>query len=114
MAKPEPERHRSALDVSIWGISDTELLAVIDDLADENGWTSNYDIRLQLGEEIEETGHRSSVPGRIARMRRYGWLEQNADNRAQHRLNAMGHAILDNPELSKSFTTALGKLNPAQ
>ena len=113
MAEP-PERRRPAIDVSLWGLSDMELLAVIDDLADENGWTSNHDIRLQLGEDIEETGHRSSVPGRVAWMRRYGWLEQNHADSRQHRLNAMGHALLDNPELSKTFANALDKLNPAQ
>ena len=99
------------LDLTIWGISDTELLAIVDDLADENGWTSNLDVRLQLGEDPEAVKH-SGVGSRLAWMRRYGWLERNDDGR--HRLTAMGHAILDKPELSRAVEAALGKLNPAQ
>jgi hypothetical protein len=116
----QPDRHSqepkpsTAIDVSIWGISDVELLGVIDDLADENGWTSNYDVRMQLGENIEDTGQRSSVPQRVAWMRRYGWLEQDRGTTYNHRLTAMGHALLDNPRLAKAVQNALEGLNPAQ
>jgi hypothetical protein len=102
---------QSALDLTVWGISDTELLAIVDDLADENGWTTNLDVRSQLGEDIETVKH-SGVGSRMAWMRRYGWLERN--DSGHHRLTAMGHAILDNPNLSKAVEQALGKLNPAQ
>jgi hypothetical protein len=109
----KPKREPSPIDVSIWGIADTELLAIVDDLADENGWTSNINVRLQLGENPEED-YRSGVGSRLAWMRRYGWLEQNAAQRDEHRLTAMGHAILDGGELTKSFVTAFEKLSPAQ
>jgi DNA-binding IclR family transcriptional regulator len=46
-------------------------------------------------------------------MRRYGWLERSPDD-GRWRLTAMGHAILDNPNLSRTLENALGKLNPAQ
>jgi hypothetical protein len=108
-ANKEPQ----GLDLSVWGIADTELLAIVDDLADENGWTSNVDVRLQLGENLE-SGQRSGVGPRIGWMRRYGWLEQNYADRKQHRLTAVGHLILDNPELTKSFEQTLERLNPAQ
>jgi len=102
---------QSALDLTVWGISDTELLAIVDDLADENGWTSNLDVRLQMGEDVDTVKH-SGVGSRMAWMRRYGWLERADDGR--HRLTAMGHAILDKPELGRAVETALAKLNPAQ
>ena len=100
------------LDLTIWGISDTELLGIVDDLADENGWTSNVDVRLQLGENIDEIRY-SGVGSRLAWMRRYGWLEKNPEDGRQ-RLTAMGHALLDKPELGKAVESALGKLNAAQ
>ena len=100
------------LDLSIWGISDTELLAIVDDLADENGWTFNLNVRIQMGEDPDAVKH-SGVGSRLAWMRRYGWLERNPDD-GSHRLTAMGHAILDSPQLSKAIETALAKLNPAQ
>jgi hypothetical protein len=111
MASPG-RRESGALDLTIWGISDTELLAVVDDLADENGWTSNIEVRLQLGENLEN-GHRSGAGSRIAWMRRFGWLEQHPED-GRHRLTAMGHAILEHPELSRAVENALSKMNPAQ
>jgi hypothetical protein len=101
------------IDVSIWGISDTELLAIVDDCADENGWTRNVDVRMTLGENVEEVKH-SGVGSRLAWMRRYGWLEQSADDPKLQRLTAMGHAILDNPKLTRVVENALTNLNPAQ
>ena len=99
------------LDLSIWGISDTELLAIVDDCADENGWTANVDVRLQMGEDPDAVKH-SGVGSRLAWMRRYGWLERHDDGK--HRLTAMGHAILDNPKLSRAVGQALVRMNPAQ
>jgi len=101
------------IDLSIWGISDTELLGIVDDLADENGWSSTLDVRVQLGENVEAVGHRSGVGSRLGWMRRYGWLERSPETGAW-RLTAMGHAILDDPQLSRSVENALEKLNPAQ
>jgi hypothetical protein len=100
------------LDATIWGMGDTEMLAVVDDLADENGWTTTVDVRLQLGEDIETVKH-SGIAIRLAWMKRYGWLERSQET-GQWRLTAMGHAILDNPNLSKAVATALDKLTPAQ
>lgn len=112
---PAPSRDGDGprgLDLTIWGISDPELLAVVDDLADENGWTYTLDVRRQLGEDLE-IGHRSGVPTRLAWMRRYGWLERSPET-GGWRLTAMGHSILDNPKLSRTVESALDKLNPAQ
>ena len=100
------------LDLSIWGISDTELLAIVDDCADENGWTFNLNVRIQMGEDPDAVKH-SGVGSRLAWMRRYGWLERNPDD-GSHRLTAMGHAILDHPQLSKSVERARDGLNLAQ
>lgn len=109
-------RRNGRIDLSLFGMSDPELLARVDDLADENGWTHTLDVRLAIGEHPEEAdaSHRSGVGPRLSWMKRYGWLEQHADQRSMWRLTAMGHAILDNPDLSKSIEAALSKLNPAQ
>ena len=102
------------IDVTLWGISDSELLAVVDDLADENGWTHTLDVRLQLGEKPEERAGRSGVGPRLSWLKRYGWLEQHPDDRSQWRLTAVGHALLDDPDLSRTVEAALSRLNPAQ
>ena len=111
-SQPEEAPHR-ALDLTIWGISDTELLAIVDDLSDENGWAHTYAVRVQLGEDPEETGHRSGVGPRLSWMKRYGWLEKGEASN-EWRLTAMGHQILDNPNLSRAVENALAKLSPAQ
>lgn len=104
------------VDLTLFGIADSELLAIVDDLADENGWTHTLDVRLQLGEKPDnaDAKHRSGVGPRLSWLRRYGWLEQKSDERSAWRLTAMGHALLDDPELSRSVENALDKLNPAQ
>ena len=104
------------IDLSLFGMSDTELLARVDDLADENGWTKTIDVRLAIGENPEEADadYRSGVGPRLSWMLRYGWLEHHPDDRSLWRLTAMGHAILDNPDLSRAVQAALEKLNPAQ
>jgi len=103
---------RAPLDLSLWGISDTELLAIVDDVADADGWSPTREIRLQLGETLEE-GHRTGAGPRLGWMRRYGWLERSPESGAW-RLTGMGHAILDDPDLSRSVENALERLNPAQ
>jgi len=112
------------VDVSLFGISDAELLAIVDDCADENGWATTLTIRWQLG--VHDDEKRSGVGTRLAWLKRYGWLEHGEREKVQTddergwrwsrswRLTAMGHALLDNPDLSKSIENALAKLNPAQ
>lgn len=114
MATPNgrADEHRG-LDLTIWGNSDPELLGIVDDLADEDGWTTTLDVRMQLGENVEVVKH-SGVPQRLSWMVRYHWLERHAEGKSRWRLTAMGHAILDNPDLSKSVENALDRLNPAQ
>jgi hypothetical protein len=104
---------REPIDVSIWGVSDSELLAIVDDLADENGWTHTYAVRVQIGEDPEQAKHRSGVGSRLAWMKRYGWLEKGEKSN-EWRLTAMGHEILDNPGLSRAFENQMAKLNAAQ
>lgn len=117
------------VDMTLMGISDTDILGIVDDLADENGWATTYRVRVQLGEDpwIPSAGeHRSGVGGRLAWLRRYGWLEKGERERIESddergwrwsqswRLTAMGQALLDNPDLSRTVEKALDGLNPAQ
>jgi|SRR6516165_10093306 hypothetical protein len=108
------------IDATLFGVSDSELLAIVDDLADENGWTNTYDIRVQLGEDLESP-RRTGVGVRLAWLRRYGWLEKGERDRDPNnqwvqtwRLTAMGHALVENPKLTAAFERTLEGLNPAQ
>jgi len=106
-SEPEPR------DLSNWGISDTEVLGIVGDLCElADGWTTTYDVRVQLGEKPEESRHRTGVPSRLTWLRRYGWLERNEDG--LWRLTPIGNAILDKPDLPKAVANSLMKLNPAQ
>jgi hypothetical protein len=105
-------RDDRGLDLTIWGISDPELLAVVDDVKHDDGWTHSFDVRVQLGEHPEEVGRRSGVGTRLGWMRRYGWLERADDGR--WRLTPLGHALLDDPGLGRAVERALDDLNPAQ
>jgi hypothetical protein len=125
-------RARGPRDMTLYGIRDAELLGVVDDLADENGWTTTLGVRIQLGEPLDlpETAagdrQRSGVGIRLAWLKRYGWLESGErvqvdtdDERGWRwsqawRLTAMGHALLDNPKLNAAVERALENLNPAQ
>lgn len=105
-------------------VSDSELLGIIDDLADEDGWTSTYEVRLQLGEHPEDVdqGERSGVGPRMSWLKRYGWLEkgertardESSRKYQTYRLTAMGHALLDHPDLTKAFERTFSNLNAAQ
>jgi hypothetical protein len=100
------------VDLTLLGISDTELLGIIEDVQGPDGWTQTSDVRLQLGESLEVK--HSGVGSRLAWMRRYGWLEQSHERRDLHRLSAAGQALLSNPKLTKAIASALDSLNPAQ
>lgn len=117
------------VNMTLFGISDADILGMIDDLADENGWTTTMALRVQVGEDpwIPAVGeHRSGVGIRLGWLRRYGWLEKGERERIDSddergwrwsqswRLTAMGQALLDNPELSRTVEKALDGLNPAQ
>jgi len=98
--------------MTLYGISDTELLAIVEDVQGPDGWTLTSDVRLRLGENLETK--RSGVGSRLAWMRRYGWLEQSHERRDMHRLSPTGEAMLANPRLTKAVHGALSNMNPAQ
>jgi hypothetical protein len=115
--------------MTLLGISDADILGMVDDLGDENGWATTMAIRVQIGEDpwVPSKGeHRSGVGIRLAWLKRYGWLETGQRERVDSddergwrwsqswRLTAMGRALLDNPRLSASVERALDGLNPAQ
>jgi hypothetical protein len=114
-----PRSDNGRVDLSLWGISDMELLAIVDDLADEDGWTRTLEVRVQLGERMEK-GYRSGVGPRLSWMVRYGWLERSVltakkpGNEREWRLTAVGHALLDHPKLTAAFEKTFATLNPAQ
>lgn len=111
--------------MTLLGISDSEILGIVLDLADENGWVTTYSVRHQLDEDLDSP-ERSGVGIRLGWLRRYGWLEKGERERVESnddsgwrwsqswRLTAMGYALLEDPDLSRSVESALAKLNPAQ
>ena len=119
--------NRGPRDMTLYGIADSELLGVVDDLADENGWTTTLAVRGQLGEPLDlPEDMRTGVGIRLGWFRRYGWVEKGDRERVETddergwrwsqswRLTAMGHALLDNPKLNAAVERALEALNPAQ
>jgi len=122
MPRPSRRGNGRQIDLTLFGaVSDMELLAIVDDLADENGWTRILEVRLQIGENVEAE-KRSGVPSRLSWMRRYGWLEADPPmsvksvkaGERRFRLTQIGHTLLDNPSLSKAMEGQLARLNPAQ
>lgn len=122
-------RRNGRVDMTLMGISDADLLGMLDDVGDENGWATTYALRVQLGEDpwVPSKGeHRSGVGVRLAWLKRYGWLESGPRERIDSddergwrwsqtwRLTAMGNSLLDNPSLSRSVENAMEGLNPAQ
>ena len=112
--------------MTLAAIGDTEVLYIVDDVADENGWATVAAVQQQMGEDPFAVS-RSQVGGRLAWLRRYGWLEKGErvrfyanDEQEQwrwtnvYRLTAMGHALISNPRLSRAMEGAMAKLNPAQ
>jgi hypothetical protein len=118
-------RNNGRVDATLFGISDPEILGIVDDLADENGWATTYGVRVQLDEDVN-SAERTGIGIRLGWLRRYGWLEKGERERVETndergwrwsqswRLTSMGHALLDNPDLSRTFETAFERLNPAQ
>lgn len=118
------------VDMTLLGIADSDLLGMVDDLANENGWTTTMAVRTQLGEDPwtpTKGEHRSGVGIRLAWLKRYGWLESGVREKVESgddergwrwsqswRLTAMGQALLDNPSLSRTVEKAMDGLNPAQ
>ena len=118
-------------DMTLYGIADTELLAIVDDVADENGWATTFSIRTQLGEDPwlprKGEGPTSGVGIRLGWLRKYGWLEKGENVKVESdeaeygwrwsttwRLTAMGHALIDHPELTRSMERAFGSLTTSQ
>lgn len=106
--------HRRGIDASLWGISDTELLAIVDDVAkgSQDGWAAAVDVRLTLGEKVDEVKH-SGVGMRLAWSVRYGWLERHPDQRLW-RLTPEGQDLLDGRGLTAAFERSLSRLSRAQ
>ena len=100
------------VDLTLLGISDTELLAIVNDQQNADGWTETKDVRLTLGESLDIK--RSGVGSRLAWMRRYGWLEQSHERRDLHRLTPAGARMIDRPDLTKTTYKILDGMNDAQ
>jgi hypothetical protein len=102
--------------MTLMGISDTELLAIVDDLADGGGWATTLDVRLQLGENPEDPA-RSGVGPRLSWLRRYGWVDQHPDDAGaksggkRWRVNRVGQSLLDG-RIDGRISDALKQMRP--
>lgn len=111
--------------MTLYGVGDVEVLGIVDDLADENGWVTTYAMRARLGEDVDSP-ERSGVGSRLGWLRHWGWLEKGERERVETndergwrwsqswRLTAMGDALLDNPKLPAQVERSLSAANPAQ
>lgn len=95
--------------------TDRELLHILNDVADGDGWASTFDIAAVLPikhPDGEDHGTHASrcVASRFAWMTRYGWVERD-ESRTKWRLTRVGRDLM-NGKLNKSFQTAMDKLSP--
>jgi hypothetical protein len=99
--------------------SDRELLHVLSDVADDDGWATTPELGQTLGIVAPETMvtpnqkiayvHRC-VGARYAFMKRAGWVERD-ETRTKWRITRIGRDLMMG-NLSKALENSLGKLKP--
>lgn len=87
--------------------ADPELLAIITDIANEEGYASSSDIAAQVG--IEARYANRCVGSRFAWMRRWGWVERHPDESAW-RLTTVGRELIHG-QMTRTVQRMLDRLS---
>jgi hypothetical protein len=90
--------------------SDRELVAVVGDLGDDEGWVTTKAVARQVG--LAPTNERSVV-SRFAWMRRYGILERTTKGDRRWRLTPAGHEMVEGSALTNGLLSEIRYLDPA-
>ena len=95
--------------LSLHAFSDEELLAIIQERADKDGWVSTAELSSQVGVPAEEGSRAAGV--RLAWMARYGVVERDPGRRheTRWRLTKRGTQVV-NASFTKSLETSLSGL----
>lgn len=97
--------------------SDRELLHLLSDLADSDGWTTTPELATALGikpsesmtPRQQEAYARRCVGSRYAAMKRFGFVERD-ETRTKWRVTKVGRDLMSG-KLTKGLEQALGKLS---
>ena len=95
--------------LTLLDFSDYELLAIIDDHLNDDGWASVWDIAETLG--IKREHAQRCVSSRFSWMKRWGWIQKHPDERGLYALTAVGEALAKG-RLTKAAERALSDLSP--
>lgn len=87
--------------------SDRELLFIIEDLADDEGWAETTDIAVRLG--IDNKRANQCVGARFAYMARAKWVERH-ETQTKWRLMDIGYLLMEG-KISNRFRGTLDKLS---
>lgn len=112
---------RTALNsLTNYDYSDRELLHILNDTADAEGWAETADLAEVIGvtmpsvngqhsdREKQAYAHRCTAM-RFSWMARYGWVERD-EGRTKWRLTDIGHDLMDG-KLTKTLQNALDRLD---
>lgn len=92
--------------------SDRELLHIVHDNADPDGWASSQAVAEAMNMDRDRQ-ERSSVGSRMGWMARYDFLERHPDEDHTFRLTEVGNDLKDG-RLSKGLEQSLGRMNLGQ
>lgn len=101
--------------------SDRELLHILLDKADDEGWTTTFDLMdaLRLGhpdadasDKEREKRAKHCIGTRFSWMVRYKWVERDEETRTKWRPSEAGHDLM-NGRLTKAVERALAGMKPA-
>jgi len=98
-----------ATSVSLLDYSDRELLAILSEVSDEEGWASTQDVADVLG--LDHKNPNNCVGVRFAWLRRFGALERNP--KGHWRMTELGYALMSG-ELNSAQERILQSLDNTQ
>jgi len=93
--------------LKIEDFSDVELLALVADYMDQEGWVTTEEMVLAIGLDVEHARH--CVSSRFSWLARYGAMHKNPDKTSSWGLTAVGRAMVKG-KLSIRETTMLEKM----
>lgn len=94
--------------------SDRDLLGLLNDLGDQEGWCLTHDVAIQtFGTAIDNDDNRREhaercVGIRLSWMRRYGVVDAHPEKKKMWRLSRVGYALLEGNLTAKQETALAG------
>ena len=99
--------------LTLFDYSDRELLWVVFENADDDGWTLNREIAKAIGLSEDNSRANQCVGIRMAWLKRYGVAEYKGEGSGKWRVTPIGEVLMKG-ELAKDEQRALNSLRPEQ